>query len=241
METRMPQTADPAPINPPNYTPAWWTDRHTSSWERVKDAFRRDWEQTKADLSGDTWSLNQNAGDTVMQALGNEPVPPPGVKTRPTDPKDAVKEAAGADAKAAEDAAKRNLEAAKAAAQAQVKNAERHVDAVKDAGKAREAMAKESAKAVQAIDKASANIVDEHARMADAVAQRDAAVVRWRQAEQEARYGYAVRSQYPTVNTWDDALEGKLRTEWETLKNGRSWEESRAGVRRGWDYASRSH
>ncbi len=240
METRMPQTTGPVPTNPPNYTPVWWTDRNTSAWERVKDAFQRDWEQTKADLSGNTPSLNQHAGDTFMQALGSEPVPPPGVKSHPSDPKDAMKEAAKADAKATTEAATQKLDAAKAAAKATVKDAERHRDAVKDVGKAREAMATESVKAAEAIDRARSNIVDEYASMNDAVAHRDAAIARWRQAEQEARYGFAVRSQYPTYNVWDNALEGKLRTDWETLKNGASWEESRAGVRRGWDYASRT-
>ena len=31
--------------------PTWWNDQHSRSWERVKDAFARDWPQAKADLS----------------------------------------------------------------------------------------------------------------------------------------------------------------------------------------------
>jgi hypothetical protein len=31
--------------------PSWWTDGHTSAWERTKEALHRDWEQTKADVS----------------------------------------------------------------------------------------------------------------------------------------------------------------------------------------------
>jgi len=241
METRPSNLTGSAAINPPNYTPAWWTDRHTSSWERVKDAFRRDWEQTKADLSGQPSSLNQNAGDTVKQAMGTEPVPPLGVKTHPTDPKDALKESVKVDSKNAEQAAKQNLDATKAAAKAKVDVAEKHVDAVKDANKAREQMAKESAKATEAIDKAHENIASEYAKMDDAVVQRNAAIAHWHQTEQEARYGYGLRAQYPNVNTWDDKLEGTLRTDWDALQNGRSWDEARAGVRRGWDYASRNH
>ena len=37
---------------------------------------------------------------------------------------------------------------------------------------------------------------------------------------------------------WDDALEGKLRGEWDALHTGRSWETSAPSVRRGWDYAT---
>ena len=64
--------------------PQWWTDKHTSTWDRVKEALRRDWEQTKADLSSsDAADLNQNIGDTVKQAAGTQPLPPPSMKTRP--------------------------------------------------------------------------------------------------------------------------------------------------------------
>lgn len=58
--------------------PTWWKDEHSSSWERVKGALRRDWEQTKADLSGGGQELNQSVGDTVRQASGKEPIPPQG-------------------------------------------------------------------------------------------------------------------------------------------------------------------
>jgi hypothetical protein len=72
--------------------PQWWTDQHTSTWDRVKEALRRDWEQTRADFSADdAVDLNQNAADTVKQAVGAQPVPPPMVKTRPDDPQDAAK------------------------------------------------------------------------------------------------------------------------------------------------------
>jgi hypothetical protein len=49
--------------------PGWYTDEHDSSWDRVKSAFRRDWEQTKNDFGSDkARDLNQDAGDTVRQA-----------------------------------------------------------------------------------------------------------------------------------------------------------------------------
>ena len=64
--------------------PTWWNDKHSSSWDSVKNAFARDWEQTKADFSKDKGhELNQNAADTVKQAAGKEaalPVPVPNAK-----------------------------------------------------------------------------------------------------------------------------------------------------------------
>jgi hypothetical protein len=63
--------------------PRWWSDEHRSAWERVKAAFRRDWEQTKADVSSHGQDLNQNAGDTVKQAAGKQPIPPAHTPTRP--------------------------------------------------------------------------------------------------------------------------------------------------------------
>jgi len=59
----------------------WWDEPH-SGWERFKEAFRRDWEQTKADLGGKAPDLDQNVGDTVRQALGKEPIPPLNVPNR---------------------------------------------------------------------------------------------------------------------------------------------------------------
>lgn len=57
------------------WDPDWWTDAHASSWERVKHAVRRDWEQTKGDLSDNGVDLNQAASDTIRQALGTQPIP----------------------------------------------------------------------------------------------------------------------------------------------------------------------
>lgn len=57
--------------------PKWWEERHESAWQRIKDALRRDWEQTKADLTRTHGhDLHQSALDTVKQALGTEPLPP---------------------------------------------------------------------------------------------------------------------------------------------------------------------
>ena len=55
--------------------PRWWREEHTSAWTRIKEALRRDWEQTKHDFSKKSGAeLHQNAGDTVKQMAGKEPV-----------------------------------------------------------------------------------------------------------------------------------------------------------------------
>jgi hypothetical protein len=57
--------------------PKWWTkDQHENAWERVKEALKRDWEQTKADFQGHGKDLNQGVDDTVKQAVGKEVIPP---------------------------------------------------------------------------------------------------------------------------------------------------------------------
>ena len=59
--------------------PAWWTQDHSSAWERAKAALSRDWEQTKADVSDSGRELNQDVTNTVKQAAGKEPIPPANV------------------------------------------------------------------------------------------------------------------------------------------------------------------
>ena len=58
--------------------PSWWGDEHETRWSRVRDALRRDWEQTKADLTREKsgHAINQSAGDTLRQAVGIERIPP---------------------------------------------------------------------------------------------------------------------------------------------------------------------
>ena len=55
-----------------------------TSWDRVKEAFRRDWEQTKHDLhmSGGH-ELNQTLSDTLKQATNKEPIPADDKPNRP--------------------------------------------------------------------------------------------------------------------------------------------------------------
>jgi|SRR5581483_9587171 len=58
--------------------PKWWTHEHDSSWDRVKAAFKRDWDQTKHDLGAKRPDTNQDVDNTVRQASGKEAIPPRG-------------------------------------------------------------------------------------------------------------------------------------------------------------------
>jgi hypothetical protein len=61
--------------------PKWWNPQHESSWNRVKAAFKRDWDQTKHDLGGNQPDTDQDVDDTVEQAAGKQPIPPRGQPT----------------------------------------------------------------------------------------------------------------------------------------------------------------
>jgi hypothetical protein len=61
--------------------PKWWTQEHESGWDRVKAAFRRDWDQTKHDFGGKQPDTDQDVDDTVKQAAGKQPIPPRGQPT----------------------------------------------------------------------------------------------------------------------------------------------------------------
>ena len=134
-----------------NTEPKWWKPEHTSAWDRVKTAMKRDWEQTKADLTKGGKELDQDAGDTVKQAIGKQHIPP---GNQP--------------------------------------------NSSSDSGKASD---------------------DD-----------------WPRVENSYRYGVGARQQYGTEHKdWNDGLESKLREEWGDLKDGRSWDEAKNYVRRGWD------
>ena len=61
--------------------PKWWNKEHESAWERVKAAFKRDWDQTKHDFGGKEPDTDQDLDDTVKQAAGKQPIPPRGQPT----------------------------------------------------------------------------------------------------------------------------------------------------------------
>ena len=61
--------------------PNWYTNEDDTAWDKVKEAFQRDWQQTKHDMGANVPDLNQHVGDTVSQATGSKPIPPENVKT----------------------------------------------------------------------------------------------------------------------------------------------------------------
>ena len=129
--------------------PKWWNDQHTSAWDRVKAAMKRDWEQTKSDVgSKKARDLDQDVGDTVKQMAGKQPIPP-GNQPNP------------------------------------------------------EGMGKGD---------------------------------RWESVEDDYRYGVGARQQYGNED-WNDRVESKLKEEWNDLRTGRTWDEVKSRVRRGWDRA----
>jgi hypothetical protein len=132
--------------------PKWWSEKHSNAWDRVKAALKRDWEQTKADLTSDRGrELNQDVGDTVKQAAGKQNIPPPNVPNPPD------------------------------------------VESGKDSD--------------------------------------------WSRVESSYRYGVGARQQYEAEPEWNARVESKLREEWNDLKSGRTWDEVKGAVRRGWDRA----
>jgi hypothetical protein len=203
------------------HSPAWWSDQHSSNWDRVKGAMRRDWKQTKSDFSkGRSANLNQSVADTVKQSVGSAPIPPIAVKTRPTDPKVAAMEVDKAWENMEKEFAKTDM------AKERLSFSERTTEAQTELTARQAEIGEEKAEAQEkARDKMSAARVE--------------APAKWHAAEQELRYGYAARSQYPAERTWDTALEGTLRGEWDTLETGKSWDASRDGVRRGWEFAEK--
>ena len=47
-----------------------------NAWDRIKEALRRDWEQTKHEFGAKTGhELNQDIGDTLKHAVGKQPIP----------------------------------------------------------------------------------------------------------------------------------------------------------------------
>jgi hypothetical protein len=61
--------------------PKWWNNEHESSWDRVRAAFKRDWDQTKHDFGGNQPDTDQDVDDTVKQMAGKQAIPPRGQPT----------------------------------------------------------------------------------------------------------------------------------------------------------------
>ena len=66
------------------FQPKWWSEeQHGSAWSRVKEAMKRDWEQTKNDFKAGGADLDQDVDDTVKQAAGKEAIPGPTTPNAP--------------------------------------------------------------------------------------------------------------------------------------------------------------
>ncbi len=225
--------------------PQWWTEKHTSAWERVKDALERDWEQTKSDFSSSGHNLKQDAGDTVKQAFGSEPVPPLSVRTHPLDRGDVEKARTNLDREQADAAriiadARTNIQAEHDKLSDTISEANQSaMDARTDDDHGVEARADASKKIAKATERASEDVSKENKRIGEAVAKRAEATRNWTEAEAEVRYGFGARMQYPATQQWDEPVENNLRGEWNTLGTGRTWDQSRNEIRRGWNYGSR--
>jgi hypothetical protein len=61
--------------------PKWWNQENESAWGKVKEAFKRDWDQTKHDFGGKEFDTDQDVDDTVKQAAGKQPIPSRGEPT----------------------------------------------------------------------------------------------------------------------------------------------------------------
>jgi hypothetical protein len=61
--------------NHDHWHPSWHKPEHAMQWDRVKEAVRRDWQQTKHDLHAGGHELNQRVGDTMKQATGAVDIP----------------------------------------------------------------------------------------------------------------------------------------------------------------------
>jgi hypothetical protein len=246
-------TIDPTtPVNPAAARPAWWNDAYTSDWDRVKEALRRDWEQTKADFSiGHAVELNQNAADTIKQAVGNEPVPPPMVKTRADTPSQVadqveknMKEQLKAEGHIAEARTDMAVERVRTEAKVAEAKAEAEQKIAKAKAGAQEKFAKEQEKIAEMRTDAYEKIADVRAKAGDEISKKqekvDDARRDWSRAEQAMRYGFGAQRQYTDERVWNDKFEDRLRREWTELKNESTWEDVRPYVRQGWDYAVRT-
>lgn len=265
----------PTPNTPPvlatdrTSSPHWWADKHTSAWERAKDALRRDWEQTKSDFgSKDAHDLNQNVADTAKQIAGSAPVLPLTTKTRPDEPKDVAKnlekglkasdKAQGKIATARTDLAVEKVRAdAKVAQQldeGDEKIAKEQVKLGEIAADNRETIAKGAMKADEKLAKQELKLADvraeTHEKLAGVAAKADAKIAKqqdkiidakkdWQNIEPAIRFGHGARLEYGD-RQWDDAIERRLRSDWSEINSVSAWEDAAPHVRYGWDFVGRA-
>ena len=200
----------------PQPLPAWWRPEHQSLWSRVKDAMERDWEQTKADFSGgkNGADLNQHVGDTVRQALGQEPIPTL-EEPNPLTPKqthDRVATATKDMANAAERIADEAADSVVARAPV-TETGQNVVDYAEDTTSDRPGRGRSTPRDMPSRGRWET----------------------WANAEEPLRYGYVAAGHYS--EPWTDALENRLRGEWTELHPQDEWIDVRDVVHRGWTHA----
>jgi hypothetical protein len=65
-----------APVTDAEPLPTFWTEKQATAWDRIKEALRRDWMQTRYHLGIQGGAeLRQTATDTLAQAAGISPLP----------------------------------------------------------------------------------------------------------------------------------------------------------------------
>ena len=61
----------------------------------------------------------------------------------------------------------------------------------------------------------------------------------WDEAEPALAYGFGAHKEYGSLyRAWDDTLESRLAKEWDKDKTGKSFDEVKRNVRKGWEYKS---
>jgi hypothetical protein len=199
--------------------PAWWKQEHQSGWDRMAEAFRRDWEQTKADFTGGKkgHDLNQDVGDTLGQAFGKKPIPPT-AQPNPLDPDEVEKKV-------------------RQAAKEMDKQAERYEKEAEKSADRQDRQAVSGGTLLGGGNTGSGRMGitgDGHTGVGSGTG-RSGRWANWDQAERPLRYGYGAASHY--TDEWNEEFEGRLQREWTELYPEDDWNDVRDTVRQGWDRA----
>lgn len=202
--------------------PIWWGAEHESTWTRVKDALRRDWEQTKKDFGDDdAVDLNQGLGDTLKQAAGKQAF------VKSADAIDEEREAAREDA---EDRAEEIRDDIKERAKM---SREERIEAAREAAEDRQEAAK------KAVERVEDDIKNRVTAMKGAI-DTDADTFRsWDERKASLRFGAGAAHQYTKHTAWNAEIEDSLKSDWEASRHDAPWTLAREDVRSGFLAARR--
>lgn len=194
--------------------PNWWGADHESTWTRIKDALRRDWEQTKSDFGSETArDLDQDLTDTVKQGAGSQTFPksPEAINELRQEAAEARRDAAQAGL-----AARRELDSDIREANEEFREAAKSGDDVSEAARERRENLGEAVEEFEDTVKASSYYKD------------------WRAVAAALRFGAGAAVEYPDAR-WSPDFESTLREDWGTMDNAHGWAVVRTDVRRGFD------